>query len=76
MVRIKNGFLIGEDKRMKPSKDKTNRSALTIRFHGFASAETSTLKKNQNQYPPRHVMIAPICQITGSALGVFASGVA
>ena len=28
----------------------------------IASAETSTLKKNQNQYPPKQVKIAPTCQ--------------
>ena len=40
---------------------KTNKSALIILYQGCASAETSTLKKNQNQYPPRQVKIAPIC---------------
>ena len=43
------------------NNDKTNKSALIILFHGFASAETSTLKKNQNQYPPKQVIRAPTC---------------
>ena len=29
--------------------DKTNKSAITIRYQGLASAATSTLRKNQNQ---------------------------
>ena len=40
---------------------KTNKSAFIILYQGCASAETSTLKKNQNQYPPKQVKIAPIC---------------
>ena len=34
-----------------------------ILYQGWASADTSTLKKNQNQYPPKQVNIAPACQI-------------
>ena len=45
------------------SNAKTNKSALIILYQGWASAQTSTLKKNQNQYPPKHVNIAPTCQI-------------
>ena len=41
---------------------KTNKSALIILYQGCASAETSTLKKNQNQYHPRQVSIARTCQ--------------
>ena len=37
-------------------------SAFIILYQGCASAETSTLKKNQNQFPPMHVNIAPPCQ--------------
>ena len=40
---------------------KTNKSALIILYPGWASADTSTLKKNQNQYPPIQVSIAPTC---------------
>ena len=40
---------------------RTNKSALIILYQGWASADTSTLKKNQNQYPPTQVNIAPIC---------------
>ena len=43
------------------NRAKTNKSALIILYHGFASAETSTLRKNQNQYPPKQVKIAPMC---------------
>ena len=46
------------------SNAKTNKSAFIILYQGWASAETSTLKKNQNQYPPQHVNIAPACQIS------------
>ena len=42
---------------------KTNKSAFMILYQGWASAETSTLNKNQNQYPPKQVNIAPACQI-------------
>ena len=45
------------------SKAKTNKSALMILYQGWASADTSTLKKNQNHYPPKQVNIAPACQI-------------
>ena len=34
-----------------------------ILYQGCASAETSTLKKNQNQYPPTQVNTAPTCHI-------------
>ena len=47
------------------SKDKTNKSAVIILYQGCASADTSTLKKNQTQYPPKHVIIAPTCQTIG-----------
>ena len=40
---------------------KTNKSAWIILYQGCASANTSTLKKNQNQYPPKQVIIAPKC---------------
>ena len=43
----------------------TNKSAWMMRYQGKASAETSTLKKNQNQYPPRQVINAPKCHKTG-----------
>ena len=43
------------------NRAKTNKSALIILYQGCASAETSTLKKNQNQYPPKQVKIAPMC---------------
>ena len=39
----------------------TNKSALIILYQGCASAKTSTLRKNQNQYPPKQVKIAPTC---------------
>ena len=45
------------------NRAKTNKSALIILYQGWASADTSTLKKNQNQYPPTHVNIAPTCHI-------------
>ena len=40
----------------------------------WASADTSTLKKNQNQYAPRQVKIAPACQMIGHIDGVTALG--
>ena len=43
------------------NKANTNKSALIFLYQGCASAETSTLKKNQNQNPPTHVSIAPTC---------------
>ena len=46
------------------NKANTNKSALIILYQGWASAETSTLKKNQNQYPPTQVNIAPTCHKT------------
>ena len=49
---------------------KTKRSAITTRFHGLPSDLTSTLRKNQNQYPPRQVINAPICHKTGYKIGV------
>ena len=49
---------------------KTNKSALIILYQGCASAETSTLKKNQNQYPPRQVKIAPMCHKAVKVEGV------
>ena len=52
---------------------KTNRSAIIILKTEFASAATSTLKNSQNQYPPKHVIIAPICHITGHKVGVLLS---
>ena len=53
------------------TSERTNKSAWIIRYHGWASAETSTLRKNQNQYPPKHVIIAPTCQRIGYIIGVF-----
>ena len=48
----------------------TNKSALIIQYQGWASANTSTLKKNQNQYPPKQVKIAPTCHNTVMLGGV------
>ena len=56
------------------TKAKTNKSALIILNTECASAETSTLKKNQNQYAPMQVKIAPTCQIIGHIDGVTAVG--
>ena len=33
-----------------------------MRYQAFPSAATSTLMKNQNQYPPTQTIRAPICQ--------------
>jgi hypothetical protein len=52
------------------SKARTNKSALIILYQGCASAETSTLKKNQNQYPPKQVKIAPKCHNAVKVEGV------
>ena len=49
---------------------RTNKSAVIILKTEFASAATSTLKKSQNQYPPKQVIIAPTCQRIGQTLGV------
>ena len=38
-----------------PNNDRINRSALTMRYQGTASAATSTRMKNQNQYPPENI---------------------
>ena len=43
------------------NRAKTNKSALIILYQGCASEDTSTLRKNQNQYPPQQVKIAPAC---------------
>ena len=51
---------------------KTNKSALIILYQGCASADTSTLKKNQNQYPPMQVKIAPMCHKAVKVDGVSA----
>ena len=44
------------------TKASTNKSANTILYHLCASAATSTLMVNQNQYPPTQVIKAPKCQ--------------
>ena len=64
---------------IKPNKEdaisaSTNRSAWTILYQGWASEYTSTLKKNQNQDPPKTVINAPTCQITGHTDGVLEDG--
>ena len=61
--RKKNKF-ITKAKVEQANKARTNKSALIILYQGCASAETSTLKKNQNQNPPTHVSIAPKCHNT------------
>ena len=52
------------------SKASTKRSAVMILNTELASAATSTLKNNQNHYPPKHVIIAPTCQRIGQIAGV------
>ena len=42
-----------------------HKSAKTILLQLLPSDLTSTLCMNQNQYPPTHVIIAPICHIIG-----------
>src|SRR5438067_1411109 len=57
------------------SSERMNRSARVMRKGGLPSAATSTLRKNQNQYPPTQTIRAPTCQRTGKRAGVGISDV-
>ena len=49
MVRIKNGFLVGKEKRMKPSKDKTNKGGLTDKAYENKKGVLVTITKQEHE---------------------------